>query len=70
LIRGHRPLAHHAQMTQPFAPLASLQTQSFLAIQPLDALVIGLPALAAQHQQKHRTAPAAAFLGQLTQPLT
>jgi hypothetical protein len=41
----------------------------FLAIQPLDALVIGLEALAAQHQIEHRTAPAAPLLGQLTQPL-
>src|SRR6516225_2298007 len=61
--------AHHAQVTQPFAPSPSAQGQPFLPIQPLDALVIGLPTLAAQQLIEHRTAPAAPLLGQLTQPL-
>jgi hypothetical protein len=57
LVCRQRPRAHNAQMTQPFAPPPSLQRQSFLAIQALDALVIGLPALAAQHQIEQRGQP-------------
>jgi len=61
--------AQHAEMSQPFASPPSAQGQPFLAIQALDALVVGPPALAAQHLIEHRTAPAAPLLGQLTQPL-
>jgi hypothetical protein len=42
--------------------------QPFLAIQALDAFVVGLKALAAQQQIEQRTAPAAPLFGQLAQP--
>jgi hypothetical protein len=41
-----------------------------LAIQPLDAFVIGAPALAAQHQIKHGAPPTASLFGQLAQALS
>ena len=70
LVGRHWLGSRHAQMTQPVASPPSAQGQSFLAIDPLDALVIGLKALAAQHQVDQRTAPAPSLLGQLAQPLT
>src|SRR6516225_11496807 len=43
LVCCQRLRAHHAQMTQPFASPPSAQRQPFLAIQALDALVVGPP---------------------------
>jgi len=47
LIGRDRPLAHHAQMAQAFAPPPSAQRKVFFTIQPLGAFVVGAPAFAA-----------------------
>jgi hypothetical protein len=69
MIDCWRRFAHHPQVSEPLAPTAPAQGESFFAVAPFDALVIYHHALAPHYPIQHRAAPAPSRLGQCPQTL-